>query len=158
MAEVIDTIEQTTGRADTYDAKTYNPKHSIGGLLSRVKMKLMDALDAELEPLGISSAQYVILVNLASGVDSASGLCRSVSYDPGAMTRMIDRLEKKGLVRRVPCSEDRRVMRLALTDEGKTVYPQLVERAAKVLNDRLRGFTRDEVRQLESLLERMLNS
>ena len=158
MAEVIDTIEQTTGRADTYDAKTYNPKHSIGGLLSRVKMKLMDALDAELEPLGISSAQYVILVNLASGVDSASWLCRSVSYDPGAMTRMIDRLEKKGLVRRVPCSEDRRVMRLALTDEGKTVYPQLVERAAKVLNDRLRGFTRDEVRQLESLLERMLNS
>lgn len=158
MAEVIDTTEQTTGRADIYDAKSYNPKHSIGGLLSRVKMKLMDALDAELEPLGISSAQYVILVNLASGVDSASGLCRSVSYDPGAMTRMIDRLEKKGLVRRVPCSEDRRVMRLALTQEGKTVYPRLVERAAKVLNDRLRGFTHDEVRLLESLLERMLNS
>jgi DNA-binding MarR family transcriptional regulator len=154
MAEII----EATARADFYDAKTYNPKHSIGGLLTRVKMKLMDALDAELEPLGISSAQYVILVNLASGVDSASGLCRSVSYDPGAMTRMIDRLEKKGLVRRVPCSEDRRVMRLALTDEGKTVYPQLAERAAKVLNDRLRGFTRDEVRQLEDLLERMLNS
>jgi DNA-binding MarR family transcriptional regulator len=153
MAEVIETTE----RADIYDAKSYNPKHSIGGLLSRVKLKLMDALDAELEPLGISSAQYVILVNLASGVDSASGLCRSVSYDPGAMTRMIDRLEKKGLVRRVPCSEDRRVMRLALTEEGKEVYPHLVERAAKVLNDRLRGFTRDEVRQLESLLERMLN-
>jgi DNA-binding MarR family transcriptional regulator len=154
MAEVIDKAES----ADIYEAKSYNPKHSIGGLLSRVKMKLMDALDAELEPLGISSAQYVILVNLANGVDSASGLCRSVSYDPGAMTRMIDRLEKKGLVRRVPCSEDRRVMRLALTDEGKAVYPHLVERAAKVLNARLRGFTRDDVRQLEHLLERMLGN
>ena len=154
MAEVIETAERET----IYDAASYNPKQSIGGLLSRVKMKLLDALDAELEPLGISSAQYVILVNLASGVDSASGLCRSVSYDPGAMTRMIDRLEKKGLVRRVPCPEDRRVMRLALTEEGKTVYPQLIERSAKVLNDRLRGFTRDEVRQLESLLGRMLKN
>jgi len=154
MAEVL----ETTQRAEIYEAKTYNPRQSIGGLLSRVKMKLMDALDAELEPLGISSAQYVILVNLASGVDSASGLCRSVSYDPGAMTRMIDRLEKKGLVRRVPCAEDRRVMRLALTEEGKAVYPQLAERAAKVLNDRLQGFTADEVRQLEHLLERMLSN
>jgi DNA-binding MarR family transcriptional regulator len=154
MAEVL----ETTQRAEIYEAKTYNPRQSIGGLLSRVKMKLMDALDAELEPLGISSAQYVILVNLASGVDSASGLCRSVSYDPGAMTRMIDRLEKKGLVRRVPCAEDRRVMRLALTEEGKAVYPQLAERAAKVLNDRLQGFTPDEVRQLEHLLERMLSN
>ena len=154
MAEVIESAD----RADTYDAKTYNPKHSIGGLLSRVKMRLMEALDAELEPLGISAAQYVILVNLASGVDSASGLCRSVSYDPGAMTRMIDRLEKKGLVRREPCSEDRRVMRLALTEEGRTVYPQLVEKAAKVLNDRLRGFSANDVRQLEQLLARMLNN
>jgi MarR family transcriptional regulator, multiple antibiotic resistance protein MarR len=152
VTEPSETLEQI------HDAKGYNPKRSIGGLLSRVKLKLMDALDAELEPLGISSAQYVILVNLASGVDSASGLCRSVSYDPGAMTRMIDRLERKGLVRRVPCSEDRRVMRLALTDEGKAVYPELVERAATVLNRRLRGFSQEEVRQLEHLLQRMLNN
>jgi DNA-binding MarR family transcriptional regulator len=154
MAETVETIE----RAEIYDAKTYDPKQSIGGLLSRVKMKLMESLEAELEPFGITAAQYVILVNLASGVDSASGLCRSVSYDPGAMTRMIDRLQKKGLVHREPCSEDRRVMRLALSDEGKTVYPQLVERAANVLNQSLRGFTRDEVRQLERLLSRMLKS
>jgi len=154
MVESVDTVE----RPEVYDAKTYNPKQSIGGLLSRVKLKLMESLEAELEPFGITAAQYVILVNLASGVDSASGLCRSVSYDPGAMTRMIDRLQKKRLVRRVPCSEDRRVMRLALSDEGKAMYPQLVERAAKVLNASLRGFSQDEVRQLERLLNRMLEN
>ena len=154
MAEVTESPE----RVDHYDAASYDPKTSIGGLLSRVKMKLFEGLETELEPLGITAAQYVILLNLANGVDSASGLCRSVSYDPGAMTRMLDRLEKKHLVRRVPCADDRRVMRLALTDEGKAVYPQLVERAATVLNQRLRGFTKDEVRQLERLLERMLKN
>jgi DNA-binding MarR family transcriptional regulator len=153
MAEI-----ETQDRVGYYDAKNYDPKASIGGLLSRVKMKLFDALEGQLEPLGITAAQYVILVNLASGVDSASGLCRSVSYDPGAMTRMIDRLEKKRLVKRVPCAEDRRVVKLALTEEGRAVYPRLVEKAAGVLNDRLRGFAPEEVRQFERFLERMVSN
>jgi DNA-binding MarR family transcriptional regulator len=152
MEESVDTVE----RPPIYDAKTYDPKQGIGGLLSRVKLKMMESLEAELAPFGITAAQYVIIVNLANGVDSASGLCKSVSYDPGAMTRMLDRLQKKGLVRRVPCSEDRRVMRLALTEEGKAIYPQLTERSLAVLNRRLRGFSKDEVRQLEQLLHRML--
>src|SRR5256885_11104926 len=132
-------------KTDIYDPKTFDPKTGIGGLVARVRVKLFEALDEELAPFDITAAQYVILVNLANGVDSASGLCRSVSYDPGAMTRMIDRLERKGLVRRLPCSEDRRVMRLALTEEGKAVYPQLVGRAATGLHRPLRGFTKDEV-------------
>lgn len=150
------TVIESAPIAEIYDPKRYDPKSGIGGLLSRVKAKLVDALDAELAPLDISAAQYVILVNLASGVDSSSGLCKSVSYDPGAMTRMLDRLERKGLISRVRCAEDRRVARLALTGEGKAVYPQLVERAANVLNRSLRGFTASEVKQLEGLLHRML--
>jgi len=153
MATVIDSAAPV---AEIYDPKHYDPKSGIGGLLSRVKAKLVDALDAELAPLDISAAQYVILVNLASGVDSSSGLCKSVSYDPGAMTRMLDRLERKGLISRVRCAEDRRVARLALTDEGRAVYPQIVERAANVLNRSLRGFNATEVKQLEGLLHRML--
>jgi DNA-binding MarR family transcriptional regulator len=152
MATVIDSAVV----AEIYDAKRFDPKSGVGGLLSRVKAKLVDGLDAELAPLDISAAQYVILVNLANGVDSSSSLCRSVSYDPGAMTRMLDRLERKNLIRRVRCSEDRRVARLALTEEGKRIYPQLVERAAAVLNRRLHGFTPSEVKQLEALLQRML--
>jgi DNA-binding MarR family transcriptional regulator len=110
----------------------------------------------ELAPFDISVAQYVILVNLAHGADSSSDLCKSVSYDPGAMTRMLDRLERKKLITRVRSSEDRRVARLALTEEGKAVYPKLVERAATVLNRKLSGFSPTEVRQLENLLQRML--
>jgi DNA-binding MarR family transcriptional regulator len=153
MSEATKTLE----RPGVYDAKAYDPKQSVGGLLGRVKLRLFEALESELEPLGITAAQYVIMANLASGVDSASGLCKSVSYDPGAMTRMIDRLERKGFVRRIPCPDDRRVMRLALTDEGKAVYPRLAEKATAVLNERLRGFSKDEVRLLERLLSRMLD-
>jgi DNA-binding MarR family transcriptional regulator len=85
---------------------------------------MSEALDRELEPLGITAAQFVILVSLALGeADSASGLCRGISYDPGAMTRMIDRLEQKGLIRRTQLPDDRRRQGLELTAEGKAVYP-----------------------------------
>jgi DNA-binding MarR family transcriptional regulator len=141
-----------------YDTKTFTPKTAIGGLISRVKLKLFDALERELAPYDITGAQYVILVGLANGIDSASGLCKGVSYDPGAMTRMIDRLERKGLVRRVRCPEDRRVVKLALTDEGKAVYPQLIASAAAVTNRSLEGFTKSEAQQLEGLLQRMIDS
>ena len=144
--------------AAIYDPKTFNPKIAISGLVSRVKVKMFDALERELAPYDITGAQYAILVSLANGIDSASGLCKVVSYDPGAMTRMIDRLERKGLVQRVRCPEDRRVVKLALTEEGKAVYPNLIASAVEVTNRSLEGFTKAEVQQFEGLLQRMVDS
>lgn len=139
-----------------YDPKTYQPRDGIGFLLQRARMQILDDLDKELEPLDITAAQFVILVRLSEeNVGSASGLCRGVSYDPGAMTRMIDRLEKKGLVRRVRRADDRRKVDLELTAEGKAARPKLIAAVVKVLNRRLRGFTKLEVEQFSGFLRRM---
>src|SRR5437763_13279539 len=143
--------------AAIYDPKTFDPSNGIGRLLSRVKMAMHEALDRELAPLDITGAQFVILMNLASGeVDSASKLCKGVSYDPGAMTRMLDRLERKGLIRRARCGNDRRRVILELTPEGKAVYPKLIASYVNVLNRFMHGFTKTDARQLETLLSRML--
>ena len=149
----------TATRREIYDLKSYDPKHSIGGLLGSVKMAMVAALDAELAPLEITTAQFVILKSIALGeAESASGLCKDISYDPGAMTRMLDRLERRGLVRRVAHPNDRRASKLELTAEGKAVYPKLQAAGMKVLNRFLRGFSREEARQLESFLQRMLEN
>ena len=79
-----------------------------------------------------------------------------VSYDPGAMTRMLDRLERKGLLRRARCGNDRRKVILELTPEGKAVYPKLIASYVNVLNRFMHGFTKTEAHQLETLLSRML--
>jgi DNA-binding MarR family transcriptional regulator len=149
----------TATRKEIYDLKSYDPKRSIGGLLGRVKMAMGAALDAELASLDITAAQYVILMSIALGeADSASGLCKGMPYDPGAMTRMLDRLERRGLVRRVAHPNDRRATNLELTAEGKAVYPKLQASGMKVLNDFLGGFTPKEARQLEGFLQRMLEN
>jgi len=141
-----------------YDPKTFDPRSmGVGRLLARVKIAMHEALDESLAPFDITAAQYVILVNLASGeVNSASELCKGVSYDPGAMTRMLDRLEKKGLVRRARSPEDRRKVILELTAAGKALYPKLTEVHVNVLNRFMQRFTKAEADTLGKLLERML--
>src|SRR5438045_8352509 len=142
-----------------YDPKTFNPGNGIGRLLSRVKLEMHDALERELAPHDITAAQFVILMNLSSGeVDSASKLCKGVSYDPGAMTRMLDRLERKGLIRRARCPDDRRKVILEMTKEGKAVYPKLVAVHVKVLNHFMRNFTKTQAGELESLLRQSLTT
>ncbi len=151
---------------DIYDSSTYQPRKSVGYLLSRVRIEMLTALDRELEadrrlaPLELSAAQFIIIANLAGaeGRMSASDLCKGISYDAGAMTRMLDRLESKGLIRRNRSAQDRRLMHLELTEEGRAAYPRMREISLTVANRFLRGFTKSEARQLEGLLTRMLEN
>ena len=151
--------------ADIYDAKTYDPRKSVGHLMNKVRTALFAALDAELGAqqdlagFEISAAQFVVIATLALGeADSASQLCKGISYDAGAMTRMIDRLESKGLIRRRRDADDRRLVNLELTEQGSEAFPKMRLCALQVLNRFLRGFSQGEVRQLESYLHRMLEN
>jgi len=139
-----------------YTAENYQPEDSLGRLIADVSGRLLAAFDDEMTGLGITGAQWVILMRIANGCAStAAELCRFSRYDTGSMTRMLDRLEEKGLVRRVRSHKDRRVIHLELTEAGRDLYPLLPPVAIKVLNAHLKGFTRDELDLLKSFLNRM---
>ena len=153
--------------SDIYESSTFQPGRHIGALVSRVKVEMLAALDRELSqdkrlaPLEMSAAQYIIVANLAAGPGepkSAADLCKVISYDAGAMTRMLDRLEAKGLIRRTRSSQDRRLMNLELTEEGRAAYPRMREISMANANRFLRGFSKTEARQLEGFLNRMLDN
>jgi DNA-binding MarR family transcriptional regulator len=151
---------------DIYDSASYQPRKAIGALLTRVKVEMLAALDGELAadkrlaPLELSAAQFAVVASLAAGSEpkSAADLCKGISYDAGAMTRMLDRLESKGLLRRRRSADDRRLVHLELTDDGRTAYGRMRELSLTVANRFLHGFSRAEARQLESLLTRMLEN
>jgi len=155
-----------SSEANIYDLETYQPANCVGQLMYRVRAAHMNALDEvlardpDLAPLEISAAQYVIISVLAKSkcVDSAAQLCKDLSYDAGAMTRMVDRLEGKGLISRRRCPDDRRLVKLELTEVGLAALPKLRECSVQVLNHFLRGFSQGEARQLESFLVRMLQN
>ena len=148
-------LDQTMNAA--LEQKSYERHSKVGYLISRARAKLNEAIDRELAQFDITAAQYVVLSMLAShSPESAAQLCKEYSYDPGAMTRMIDRLEKKRFLRRVRSPDDRRVIRLELTDQGRTIRPALQNCSIAVATRLLRGFSPSEIEQFESLLERLL--
>lgn len=151
-----------SGTEPLYTPENYNPEDSVGRLIADVSRRILAAFDDEMTSLGmgITGAQWVILMRIGKGCAStAAELCRFGQCDTGSMTRMLDRLEEKGLIRRVPSSTDRRITHLELTEAGRDLLPHLPPVAIKVLNAHLKGFTRAELDQLKGFLNRIqLNS
>ena len=77
---------------------------------------------------GLSLRQYAALTGIRNGASSPGELARLWQVTPAVITGVIDRLERRGLVRREPDPHDRRRLRLALTDAGLAAST-LVERA-----------------------------
>jgi len=140
-----------------YRAQTYRVEDSVGFQITRLRAAVFAAVDREVAPWGVSSAQAAILIYIAHGRGNrAADMARDYSYDTGSMTRMIDRLVAKGLLRRVRDAADRRSVRLELTAKGAKLTERLPEVAARALNKLLRGFSRPELDQLKGYLDRML--
>lgn len=140
-----------------YAAGQYRADQSVGFLMKRVMSSILAQADQRLAALDLTHAQWLPLFKLSvKDCDTVNALARELDLDPGAMTRALDRLEAKGLVQRDRCCEDRRVVRLSLTDEGRKVARKVPPVMAEVLNQHLAGFSESEWQQLLALLGRMV--
>lgn len=144
----------STSRKKTIDMLSTG---ELGFLVSAVRSSIWDTIEAELAPLDISPAQFVVFNSIALGKGRTIGeFCRLLGYDSGAMTRLLDRMEKKGLVRRVTNPEDRRSYLVELTAESKAMFPQAKRRVEAVFRRLLAGFSDAQAKALKRSLEQVL--
>jgi len=142
-----------------YAPGNYKPEESVGHLMRRILGGVSAEVERQLDSSGLTNAQWVPLFKLSTGsASTAAELARECSLDAGGMTRLLDRLEGKGLVRRVRSVDDRRVVNLELTEEGRIAARKIPEVLCGVQNACLRGFTPDEFQQLKALLRRILDN
>lgn len=137
------------------------PAESLGVLLGLVRSEIVRAMEAELaaQDIDLRFTQFLILKRLARlGPMSASELARSVELDGGAMTRQLDQLEAKGFLRRTPHEQDRRALRIELTDAGNALWQQLTDCNDRVLEAAQRSLSQTEREQLHDYLERVLHA
>lgn len=137
------------------------PRESLGILLAMVRAELVRAMEAEIAAKGLELrfTQFLILKRLARlGPMGASELARSVELDGGAMTRQLDQLEHRGLLRRCPHEQDRRALRIELTAEGDALWQQLTACNERVLAAAQATLDTDERQQLHDYLERVLHA
>ncbi|SCK48292.1 DNA-binding transcriptional regulator, MarR family [Variovorax sp. HW608] len=143
-----------------YKAENYRAEESIGYLMRRIMSAVGQSVEALMcEPGSPTYPQWVPLHKLHMGqATTVAELARECELDTGAMTRLLDRLEAKGLCRRVRSVSDRRVVNIELTDEGRAAAKQVPHLLCRVQNEHLAGFSDAEWEQLKSYLRRILDN
>jgi len=142
-----------------YKLEGYRLSESLGFLIKRTMSMLSSALDQELARYDLTHPQFSILMILSErNCSTAADIARETCGDTGAMTRMLDRLEAKGIVRRVRSSEDRRIVNIELTEAGRLAVQKMPILAINALNHHLQGFSREELELMKSFLRRLLSN
>lgn len=109
-----------------------------------------------LKPCGLSATQYNVL-RILRGAGPAGATCKDVAgrmltRDPD-ITRLMDRLEKRGLLTRDRAKEDRRCVTTRLTGAGLDMVNELDGPVERLHRKQMRHMTRDRLRSLVGLLE-----
>jgi len=140
-----------------YRGDNWSAEESIGYLLRTTVSTLMRAAETAMRPYGLTSVQWAPLMIISRGGNpTAASLARDLNTDTGAMTRMLDRLESKGLLMRSRSATDRRVVELTLTDQGRELTRQIPHHLASVYNSHLAGFSQEEFVTLKNMLRRII--
>jgi DNA-binding MarR family transcriptional regulator len=142
--------------AHFYDGAHYLPAESVGYLLKRAHASMVRSMDARMQEYDLTALQWGPLLLIAKGLgDTVAACAREAGVDASAMTRMLDRLEAKNLIRRTRSAADRRVVNIELTEDGRATAAKMPRELARMMNHHLRGFSKEEFETLKDLLRRL---
>lgn len=142
-----------------YSADNYRPEDSVGYMMRNILTALARGVERELAHTDLTNAQWVPLYKIYAGrAGTPAELARECQLDAGAMTRMLDRLESKGLCKRVRSEADRRVVHIELTESGLRAASAIPNILSGVQNAHLAGFSLAEFELLKHFLRRILDN
>jgi DNA-binding MarR family transcriptional regulator len=131
----------------------------IGLMLNRAMRKCKQVLMTYLNELNITPEQAAIIRHLGEieGI-SQKDLATRVDKDQTNITRILDQLERKGMIRRELNSEDRRSYFTFLTDKGRLIDESLKPIEEEVMKLALRDFSDEEKKLFSELMNRVISN
>ncbi len=131
----------------------------VCGSVWRAGRRLMAGLQENLDRFGLDFAGLDVLLTLrrqgAGQSMSPGAMAADMMLSSGAMTARLDRLETRGLLRRSPDPDDRRGVRIALTEEGFALADRLVTAHVAVEQSMLSKLQIEEQKKLSEFLSRV---
>ena len=126
---------------------------AIGFIINNTGRNLILLLNQAFSKYGITAEQWTVLKRLdeQDGI-SIKGLTKRVGKDQGNVTRIVDVLVKKGVVKRTSNPEDKRSSLVYLTEEGKEVTKNLIPIDKKVHDTALHGLSQEDLTLLKQIL------
>ncbi|QAY68062.1 MarR family winged helix-turn-helix transcriptional regulator [Paenibacillus protaetiae] len=125
-------------------------------VLSKAYKTVMDQAIKDMKRHGLSASEFTVLELLYhKGRFPLQQIGSKILVTSGSITYNIDKLERKGYLKRVPCDTDRRVTYAEMTDEGRSFFDAIFPKHAEALTDTLSGLTDDEKSQAIELLKKL---
>lgn len=130
------------------------------GFITSKKAKIMaEVFNKRLLKLGTTRVQWVALYYLGSGSGiSQKELADKMDIKESSIVRLIDRMEKEGLLNRSKSTEDRRITHLVLTDKGKMLREDLLPEGEKMSDIFLKGISEADIETFNKVLNQMVEN
>ena len=130
---------------------------ALGLLFRQTRDAMWARMEKELADSGhdLTFSQFIAIKKLATGIASVTDLARAADLNPGAMTRLLDKLEARGLLVRVADPNDRRALHIHLTDTGVAMWRDIDQCGQRVRERALRGMDEATRIQLTHLIEQV---
>ena len=142
--------------AGYYRAETFETEICLGYQIKQAQTMLRALLETAFETEELNFSQWTVLITLRDGQAGTSAeLARTLNYDTGSLTRMIDQLEMRRLLSRRPSKSDRRVHDLVLTAAGRAMVTALTPRVVDIHNRALSAFSRSEADALLGMIRKL---
>lgn len=128
----------------------------INLLMTRAQQSVHQYFRSQLASLGVTPVQYAVMDALWREDNlTPSQIASAISLDGSTVTGILDRLESKGLCKRLPDPNDRRALRVVLTESGRALEAPLMKVIAECNETILATFTTQEKDTLIELLQRL---
>lgn len=132
------------------------PDRNIGFLVHDVARLLRRRFEQNARDLGLTRAQYKVLAHLALNEGIHQGaLAEILDTEPITLTRILDRLERAGLIERMSHPSDRRLRLLRLTEAAHPLLDAIFTIGAHTQGEAMEGISDEERDRLRALLFRM---
>lgn len=130
---------------------------NLGLLFRQVRDAMWAQMERELAQAGhdLTFSQFITLKELAVGTAGVTELARAAQLNPGAMTRLLDKLESRGFVMRVADPDDRRALNIHLTEAGTAIWEDIDQCGKRVRERAMAGLSDSDRDQLYRLLEQV---
>jgi len=129
-----------TGKASTAIARRLQKKFNTSGL-------------------NLTIEQWSVLYHLwKEDGKSQQELCNATFRDKPSITRLVDNLEKLGLVKRMPSENDRRINKVQLTKQALKLHEESMALAEETLNEALEGVPTEHINLCKEVLQKVYDN
>lgn len=125
-------------------------------VLSKAYKTVMDRAVKDMKQYDLSPSEFTILeVLYTKGRIPLQQIGEKILITSGSITYNIDKLEKKGFLKRVPCEDDRRVIFADITESGRELFDRIFPGHSAAIHGLMKALTMDEKQAATELLKKL---